>query len=117
MDGRIIVLIERISRNLQKKWTIKNLAGSLGLSESHLQMLFKQETGISPIKYIRHLRLEKAKELLEDRRFWRIQEICNQIGINDQSHFAREFKKRYGTTPAQYRKNFWNNYNAKNEIS
>lgn len=110
MDGRIIVLKERIVRNLQQGWNVEQLAGSIGISESHLQKLFKDEIGLSPIKYVRNLRFEKAAELLTDRRFLQIQEICQEVGISDQSHFTRDFKKRYGKTPKQYRKDYWVSY-------
>ena len=113
MDGRIIILRERVLRNLQQNWTVKDLAESMDLSEPHLQKIFRDAVGMPPITYIQHLRFEKAKELLKDRDFLRIQEICQEVGINDQSHFTRDFKKKYGTTPTQYRKDFWSNYAAK----
>ncbi|MGI8542330.1 MAG: helix-turn-helix transcriptional regulator [Aridibacter sp.] len=111
-DGQIIVLTERINKNLQKDWTVKELFESIGISEPHLQKKFKDATGMSPMKYIKHLRLEKAAELLTDREFLPIQQICQKVGINDQTHFTRDFKKKYGKTPTQYSKDFWNNYSA-----
>ncbi len=115
MDGRITVLKERIVRNLRQEWTVKDLAESMDISEPHLQKLFKDAVGMPPIKFIQHLRFEKAKELLKDRGFLRIQEICNKVGINDPSHFTRNFKKKYGKTPSQYRQDYWNKYAAKDE--
>ena len=114
MDGRIIVLEERVLRKINHKWDIERMAASIGISESYLQRLFKNETGFSPIQYIREIRLKYSKKLLEDRCFLRIQEICREIGINDQSHFTRDFKKRYGVTPTQYRRNYWLIYQSKN---
>lgn len=116
MDGRIIILKERILRNVKQNWTVEDLAESLKLSESHLQKLFKDTTGMSPINYVKHLRFEKAAELLTDRRFLQIQEICQEVGITDKSHFTRDFKERYGKTPKQYREDFWENYVAENEM-
>ena len=46
--------------------------------------------------------MQRAKELLETT-FLSVKEIRNNIGVNDHSHFIREFKKSYGMTPAQYR--------------
>lgn len=116
-DGRIVVLTDRTFRNLQQTWTVKDLAESIKLSESHIQKLFKDTTGMPPIKYVMHLRLEKAAELLTDRRFLQIQEICQEVGIIDESHFAKDFKQKYGVTPTQYRKDYWNNYNAETEMA
>ncbi|MGI8669508.1 MAG: helix-turn-helix transcriptional regulator [Aridibacter sp.] len=114
MNGKLIILRKRILENLQQKWTVKQLAASIGMSESNIQKLFKDEFGMPPIKYIQHLRLEKAVELLKDEKFLNIQEICIEIGTNDSSRFAEVFNKKYGTTPTQYRKDYWNNYNAEN---
>jgi AraC-like DNA-binding protein len=46
--------------------------------------------------------MQKAKELLETTCL-RVKEIMNQVGIRDESHFARTFKKLYGVSPTQYR--------------
>jgi two-component system response regulator YesN len=116
MDGRIIILKERINKNLKKNWTVKDLAVSIDISETYLQKLFKDSTGMSPIKYLHHLRYEKSRDLLESRKFLRIQEICHEVGINDQTHFTRDFKKKYGKTPSRYRKDYWEKYAIENEI-
>ncbi len=57
---------------------------------------------MSPIKYLKLLRLEKAKHLLETS-FLSVKEITYQVGINDESHFVRDFKKAYGNAPGQHR--------------
>ncbi len=62
------------------------MARLVNLSESHLQQLFKHIVGMSPIQYLQDLRLEKARELLEDS-FLQIREIGFQVGMSDQSHF------------------------------
>lgn len=110
MDGRIVILEERVMRRLNHEWSVRELADSIGVSESYLQRLFKDATGVSPIQYIRELRLRHARDLLEDRRFLRIQEICIEVGINDPSHFTRDFAKKYGSTPTTYRKRYWESY-------
>jgi transcriptional regulator GlxA family with amidase domain len=102
VDKRILSLKKLIDANLQSQLSIEELALSVRLSSSHLLKLFKTEVGISPIQYLRHVRLEKAKELLE-KDFKLIKEISWEIGIKDVSHFVRDFKQRYGVTPSKYR--------------
>jgi transcriptional regulator GlxA family with amidase domain len=102
MDTRILSLKKQISANLQSQPSIEELALSVRLSSSHLLKLFKTEVGISPIQYLRHLRLERAKELLE-KDLKLVKEISWEIGIKDVSHFVRDFKQRYGVTPTKYR--------------
>ena len=61
-----------------------------------------------PIRYLRQLRMERAKELLESS-FLSVKEIAFQVGLNDESHFVRDFKSTYGYSPALYRSQFKNN--------
>jgi transcriptional regulator GlxA family with amidase domain len=95
VDKRIAMLKEEMSSDLQKKWDVKELAQIINLSQPHLLNLFKIHTGTSPIHYLRELRLEKSRELLENS-FLQIKQISFQIGMADQSHFVRDFKEKYG---------------------
>lgn len=61
-----------------------------------------------PIRYLRQLRMERAKHLLESS-FLSVKEIAFQVGLNDESHFVRDFKSTYGYSPALYRSQFRNN--------
>jgi transcriptional regulator GlxA family with amidase domain len=105
MDKRISTIVEKVSSNFQKSWKIDKLAEIVNLSSSQFEELFKQETQSSPIQYVKHLRFEKARLLLETT-FLTIKEIGFEVGVNDQSHFVRDFKKKYDSTPTEYRKNF-----------
>ena len=60
-----------------------------------------------PIRYLRLLRMERAKDLLESS-FLSVKEIAYQVGLNDESHFVRDFKSTYGFSPALYRSQFKN---------
>jgi YesN/AraC family two-component response regulator len=92
--------------------SLSEMAQIVNLSPSRLRYLFKREVGVAPGHYLRKFRLERAKELLETT-FLSVKEIITRIGVNDQSHFIREFKKAYGLTPAQYRMSLaTNNYSS-----
>ena len=106
MDGRIFYLRKRILNNLRHQWTTREMADYLELSVAHLQKLFKTETGMSPVAYLRELRLEKARELLETT-FNQVKRIGYEVGLPNDSHFTRDFKKRYGVTPTEYRNQYW----------
>ncbi|HSK73112.1 MAG TPA: helix-turn-helix transcriptional regulator [Pyrinomonadaceae bacterium] len=114
MKAKITFLKKTILANLRHKWTVKNLAHSVDVSPAHLQKLFKEEMGISPIQFIKQLRLEKARKLLETT-FLRVQQIGFEVGITDQSYLDREFKKKYGATPNQYREQFREKLEAKRQ--
>lgn len=111
MDGRIFHLKEQLLKNPQHNWTIEEMSQFVELSVSHFQKLFKTETGIAPVTYLRDLRLEEARELLETK-FSRLKEIGFKVGIPNDSRFTRYFKKRYGVTPTEYRKQHWEKVQA-----
>lgn len=106
MDGRIVLLNDKFSENLQHHWTVEEMARVVNLSPPHLQKLFRTETGLPPIAFLREKRLEIACELLENS--WeRISQIGLQVGMPHDSHFTRDFKNKYGITPTEYRKQYW----------
>lgn len=100
MDSRVRLAINLLSEDLSRDLDFKALAVYVNLSSSRLRHLFKEETGLTPAQYLKRLRLERARELLE-RSFLRLKEVMPQVGINDESHFVRDFKKVHGITPAR----------------
>lgn len=116
MEYRVFRLNERILKDLKFNWTVEKMADSCELSKDQFHKLFRKETGQSPIQFLREKRLEKAKELLETRKS-RIKEIIAEVGIHDQTHFVRDFKKAYGYTPNEYRQKYWDDIQAKKQMA
>lgn len=83
--------------------TLEQLAQMAGLSVSHYSRLFKKTVGYSPIDYLTHLRMDRARELLilSDYRF---KTIANSVGYQDEFYFSRVFKKVIGLSPRDYLK-------------
>ena len=88
--------------------SLGQFAQSVNLSVWRLCHIFKSDVGMPPIKYLRLLRMERAKGLLESS-FLSVKEIAFQVGLNDESHFVRDFKSTYGFSPAIYRLQFKRN--------
>jgi transcriptional regulator GlxA family with amidase domain len=88
--------------------SLAQCAQSVNLSVWRLCHIFKSDVGMPPIRYLRQLRMERAKHLLESS-FLSVKEIAFQVGLNDESHFVRDFKSTYGYSPALYRSQFRNN--------
>jgi AraC-like DNA-binding protein len=88
--------------------SLGEFAQSVNLSVWRLCHIFKSDVGMPPIRYLRQLRMERAKDLLESS-FLSVKEIAFQVGLNDESHFVRDFKSTYGYSPALYRSHFRNN--------
>ena len=102
MDPRITRIIEEIDRRLGEPLDVASLAATLNLSPSRFAHLFRSETGLSPMRFVRNRRLERARVLLETT-FLSVKEIMTQVGCSDPSHFARDFRRHYGSGPRDWR--------------
>jgi transcriptional regulator GlxA family with amidase domain len=103
MDFRVKHALHLISEDLRRPLVLEAITRAVNLSEPHLRSLFKAETGMTPAQYLKSLRMQKAKELLEET-FLSVKQIMFQVGINEKSHFARAFRQTYGLSPAEYRR-------------
>lgn len=83
--------------------TIKEISALCGFSESHFMKLFKDLTNMSFTAYLVNYRLElAANQLIKTDQ--KIIDIATNCGFNNHSYFTRSFLKKYGVTPAKYRK-------------
>lgn len=111
MDSRVQTVLVLMESGLNKKLSLDRMAESAYLSRWHLLRLFKAETGVTPAKYLKHLRMQRASYLLKTS-FLSVKEIMVKLGIGDKSHFTSDFKLFYGTSPIRYR---FAEYNTKVE--
>lgn len=85
-----------------RPYSLKRLASEFNLSKSHLQHLFKQQTGLRLGHMITEQRLDRAARLLTDTNL-RIKEIAGAVGYEHTSSFIRAFERRFTQTPQAYR--------------
>ena len=78
------------------------LAEEVHLSPQYLSVLFAEKNGCGVNKYIKNVRMNKAKELLENTNL-RIKDICTRVGYNNYSYFCKIFAEEFGKTPQKYR--------------
>lgn len=83
--------------------TAKDLAEHAGLSPSRFRDRFKSERGESPGQFLKNLRLNEGKRLLRETRL-PIKAVARHCGYGDIVAFSRAFQRRFGTTPARYRR-------------
>ncbi len=107
MDKRVEKIIQMMREDVRGELSLAEFAQSVNLSVWRLCHIFKSDVGMPPIRYLRLLRMERAKNLLESS-FLSVKEIAFQVGLNDESHFVRDFKSTYGFSPALYRSHFKN---------
>ena len=93
-----------IEQNFNKCITISQLAQSMGFSERHFNRIFTNLYHCSPMEHIIMLRLKYSCKLLKEDNL-SITDIAVKCGFNDSNYFSRQFKKHYGVTPSELRKN------------
>ncbi len=94
-------MIEYFEDHYAEKISLDQIADNTYLSTVYISKIFKAETGDTPIRYLINIRLEKAKELLENGWEGSIQEVAMEVGYDDAYHFSKLFKKRYGVSPSK----------------
>ena len=96
-------ILKYIENNYMDKITIADVAGEVGLSQSHFMKYFKNTMGTSFIDYLNEYRLTMASRLLLSSDS-SILDIAAEVGFDNLSYFNRTFKRRFGQTPSVYRK-------------
>ncbi|GHU72814.1 hypothetical protein FACS189413_16440 [Bacteroidia bacterium] len=71
------------------------------MSRSNLHRKIKALTELTPIDFIRLIRLRKAAELIQTGQY-RVGEVCYLVGINSSSYFIKLFQKQFGMTPKEF---------------
>jgi AraC-like DNA-binding protein len=98
---RTSVVVEALTADLARPWTVGEMAGLLGVTGGQLRRLFAM-SNTTPRQVLTTLRLEAAARLLSDPAL-RIKEIPERVGLADASHFCRDFRRRFGVSPTEYR--------------
>ena len=105
-NGRNIVekeMVSYIQQNFTGKISLKEFGEQFHLSEKYISRYFKEHFHITLSQYITYLRLEHAKQLLQDTDM-PVTEVALQSGYQNVSYFIRSFKKAYAVSPLKYRK-------------
>ncbi len=103
-DDTVSHVLKVVTRDLSKRHNLDELSQLCGYSKNHLINVFKKQTGMSPVAYIANIRHERAKMLLCDSSL-PISIIAQKTGYTDYVNFYKDFVKREGITPTDYRKN------------
>lgn len=94
--------ISYIAENYASNIKINELADHIGVNRSYLTSSFKKVTGYSPKEYLVSLRMENAKQMLEQTNL-PVNSIASSVGYTDQLAFSRMFKRYSGVSPKAYR--------------
>ncbi|MFS0726679.1 helix-turn-helix domain-containing protein [Paenibacillus sp. 1P07SE] len=103
VDERVERLCSLLRERYADKWTLREMAAAVHLSESHLRCLFKRSLQLTPMAYLLRVRLLKAKEQMQ-RTDEPIRMIAEVTGFEDWNYFSRVFRKVEGVAPSVYRR-------------
>ena len=95
-------VIEYINDQIDRNFTLAELAAIVNISPSYFSYLFKLSTGYAPYQYVIRCRVERAKKLLLQENIT-IAEVAYSLGFAHQSHLNRHFKRLVGVTPKVFR--------------
>lgn len=94
--------IRYIQKNYQKDLNMAMVSNYVSMNYSLFSLTFKQYTGVNFVNYLKKLRIEEAKRLLEQTDE-KIIDISRMVGYDNEKHFMKVFKNHTGISPSQYR--------------
>ncbi len=96
-------LLEFLDAHLQDGLDLKALAGAVNLTPSTFTRHFRRSFGVAPHAFVMERRLDRARRLLGETAT-ATAEVAAVCGFSDQAHLTRLFARRFGTTPAAFRR-------------
>jgi AraC-like DNA-binding protein/CheY-like chemotaxis protein len=99
---QVVKCIEYIEKNIYNKIEVKDLAGLVKCSEAHIFRIFKESLNITPHNFIKNVKMNKGKELIEKTDL-DISSISFELQYISRANFTKNFKQFYGLTPSEYR--------------
>ena len=94
-----------IKENFEQNLKLIDISQHVGLSEFYFNRQFKESLGVTPHQYLTQYRIDRAKELLRQKKM-KITQIANSCGFGSQSYFSKQFRQIVGVTPRIYRQEF-----------
>jgi AraC-like DNA-binding protein len=94
-----------LQNNYNKKISLAGIAKQFYMSQSYLSRLFVKHLNMNYVEFINKIRMERAKELLEDPGN-KVMNVALEVGFDSSGYFSKQFKKYYGISPKQFRKSF-----------
>lgn len=113
-DPGISAAIAAMHQEVDRDWTVSELAGLAGMSRSLFAARFTALVGVAPHRYLLRCRVQRAAQLLRSRELG-VLEVSARVGYRSESSFSRVFTREMGIPPATYRKQQWEGANAGRE--
>ena len=104
-DKRIAKALQHLHKDPDVAWTLDKMAEEIGMSRAAFAKRFKELVGQPMFEYLTKLRVQRARQLLQDTKL-PIIEVASRVGYESDLAFTKTFKKHVGSTPTRYRKQF-----------
>jgi len=101
---RLQPVFDYIEANYFRVITLEDLANTVHVTPQHLCLLFKNIAKSRPFEHLNHVRINKSKDLMFERRELEIKTIAEMVGFDNVSYFCAVFKQIEGISPGQFRK-------------
>lgn len=98
---RIGSAVMAIHAQPEREWTVASLAREVGLSRSCFASAFAARVGVTPMTYLTQVRMQRAAQLLQSRRF-AVAEVSQRVGYHIPSSFTRAFTSYHGMSPSLF---------------
>jgi AraC-like DNA-binding protein len=99
-SNAITAAIAFMKQEIHQPLSVRDLAEAVSMSESGFAHMFKATTGVSPLQFLKQLRMEQARRLLLGGS--NVNEAADSVGYSSLSHFISEFKRYFGKSPRIY---------------
>jgi AraC-like DNA-binding protein len=99
--AKILEAMQYMKAHAAERLTVPVIARRVAMSPSHFAHRFRAVARVSPMRYLRDVRLDQARARLLARNA-QVGDVAQASGYESQAHFAREFKRRYGAAPTEY---------------
>jgi len=104
-DDRIARAVRFIRANVHERLSVEQIARRVAMSPSHFAHRFRDIVRMSPMQFVRHVRLHQARLLLLSDGL-AAAEVAEEVGYASPSHFSRDFKSLFGDPPRTYARRF-----------
>ena len=94
------IFLKRLKHALDEEWTLENMAAECNLSRTQFTQHCQVLTNMTPVRYLQMLRLNAARELLENRQ-QSVTSVAYDCGFSSSQYFATCYKKRFGFSPVE----------------
>lgn len=99
--------LEQVARCVRQNipnshFTIGQLANAVALSERQLRRRLKSLLGLRPWQYVQLVRLERARQLIHEKRFKTMSRLATEVGYRDVDSFCEVFRQYFGVLPKDY---------------